>query len=516
MNKSNEMEAEIQALRERLSRLSAAVLRISSSLDLYTVLREVVESGRALTGARYGVITTIDKAGQLQDLVTSGITPEEHRQLEAWPDGIRLFEHLRDLPGAIRLRDLPAYVRSLGFSSDLMRWKTMQGTPMRHRGMHVGTFFLAEKEGGPEFTDEDEEVLVLFASQAATAIANARTHQDEQRARSNLEALVDTSPVGVVVFDPRIGHPVSLNREAKRIVSGLRMPDRTPEQLLEVLTYRRADGREIALADFPLALAQELMSNTELVRAEEKPNGVFELSNPSLIPLEISVSARFGYTEATEHGREVVVEDSSGSHLGDLSQVVDIHPGVLVLMPGEKGLVRYGLQEGALAAMAEKGYAAFFDVVSEPRQYVRSDQMPEEVTGDRTARVTMRVPGVYVPGEGASQLRATLSSISYVGSLSATFLLETQDHPFVGEVLAYDGEGRELGRRETLVYTRSRVRIPLDRMPEEGTVFLRFSPRGSGRVPDPASVEWDAPRRDIGAAEDKDRATTTATLVQKP
>ena len=249
---------------------------------------------------------------------------------------------------------------------------------------------------------------------------------------------------------------------------------------------------------------------------EEKPNGVFELSNPSLIPLEISVSARFGYTEATENGREVVVEDASGSHLGDLSEVVDIHPGVLVLMPGEKGLVRYGIQEGVLAAMADKGYAAFFDVVSSPRQYVRSDQMPEEVSGDRTARVTMRVPGVYVPGEGASQLRATLLSISYVGFLSATFLLETQDHPFVGEVVAYDGDGRELGRRETLVYTRSRVRIPLDRMPEAGAVFLRFMPRGSDRVPEPASVEWDAPRRDIGATEDKDRATTTETLARKP
>ena len=249
---------------------------------------------------------------------------------------------------------------------------------------------------------------------------------------------------------------------------------------------------------------------------EEKPHGVFELSNPSLIPLEISVSANFGYTEATADGREVVVEDSSRSRLSDLSEVVDIHPGVLVLMPGEKGLVRYGVKEEAHAAMAQKGYAAFFDVVSEPRQYVRTDQMPEEVTGDRTARVTMRVPGVYVPGEGASQLRATLLSISFVGSMSATFLLETADHPFVGEVVAYDGDGRELGRRETLVYTRSRVRVPLDRIPEEGAVFLRFAPRGSGRVPEPAFIEWDAPRRDIGATEDKDRATTTATLVQKP
>ena len=248
----------------------------------------------------------------------------------------------------------------------------------------------------------------------------------------------------------------------------------------------------------------------------EKPNGVFELSNPSLVPLEVTVSARFGYTEATSNGREVVVEDPSGSHLGDLSSVVDINPGVLVLMPGEKGLVRYGIEAGALTAMAERGYAAFFDVASEPRQYVRTDQMPEEVAGDRTARVTMRVPGVYVPGEAASQLRATLVSISYVGSLSATFLVETQDHPFVGEVVAYDGEGRELGRRETLVYTRSRVRIPLDRIPEGGAVFLRFAPRGSDRVPLPVSVPWDAPRRDIGGIGDKEKTPISASIAGKP
>ena len=228
------------------------------------------------------------------------------------------------------------------------------------------------------------------------------------------------------------------------------------------------------------------------------------------------MSARFGYTEATEEGREVTVENAADSDLGDLSSVVDIHPSVLVLQPGEKGLVRYGIREEVLSSLSEKGYAAFFDVVSEPRQYIRSDRMPEEVTGERTARVTMRVPGVYVPGEGASQLRATLVSISFVGSMSATFLLETEDHPFVGEVVAYDGDGRELGRRETLVYTRSRVRVPLSRQPDEETVFLRFAPRGSDRVPEPASVEWDALRRDIGAAGDKDRATTTETLVQRP
>ena len=147
-----------------------------------------------------------------------------------------------------------------------MRFKTLQGAPMRHRDLHVGNFFLAEKAGGREFIAEDEEVLVLFASQAAAAIANARTHRDERRARASLEALVETSPVGVVVFDAHSGQPVSLNREARRITDGLRVPDRTPEQLLEVITCRRGDGREVSLAEFPIT---QHLNSGERVRAEE-------------------------------------------------------------------------------------------------------------------------------------------------------------------------------------------------------------------------------------------------------
>ena len=130
----------------------------------------------------------------------------------------------------------------------------------------MGLFFLAGKEGGKRFTPEDEEILMLFASQAATAIANARTHRDEQRARADLEALVDTSPVGVVVFDARTGRPVSFNREAKRIVEGLRMPGRALEQLLEVLTFRRADGQEVSLQKLSMTQA---LSSGETLRAEE-------------------------------------------------------------------------------------------------------------------------------------------------------------------------------------------------------------------------------------------------------
>ena len=78
--------------------------------------------------------------------------------------------------------------------------------------------------------------------------------------------LVETSPVGVVVFDARSGAPVSLNREARRIVESLRSAGSPAEQLLEVMTFRRADGREIALGELPLAAT---LSGAETVRAEE-------------------------------------------------------------------------------------------------------------------------------------------------------------------------------------------------------------------------------------------------------
>ena len=54
--------------------------------------------------------------------------------------------------------------------------------PIRHQGEHLGTIYLDEKEG--EYTQEDEETLVMFASQAALVIANARRYREEQRART--------------------------------------------------------------------------------------------------------------------------------------------------------------------------------------------------------------------------------------------------------------------------------------------------------------------------------------------
>ena len=263
---SGEFETNVEELRNRFSKLSSACMRISASLDLSTVLNEIVDAARELTGARLGAITTVDDSGRPQDFVTSGLTPDEHLQMESWADGPRLFEHFRSLPGPLRIPDLGAYLDSFGFSPDWPTWTSFQGTPIRYGGVDVGNFFLSDKDGGQEFTSEDEELLLLFASQAANAVVNARRHQAEQRARADIEALVNTSPVGVVVFDAPTGRPKSVNEEARRILDGLRTPGHAIEELEDQLIVKRADGQEYALSKLPLP---EVLRSAAPVRAEE-------------------------------------------------------------------------------------------------------------------------------------------------------------------------------------------------------------------------------------------------------
>ena len=252
--------------RDRASRLAAAILGISANLDVDTVVRRVVEEARSLTGAQRGIIATIDESGAPGEFFFSGHTPEEQRELFAWPHALELFEHFRELPGPLRQEDFAGYARSLGLTPLAGFSMAFQGTPMRHRGINIGYFFLGGKAGGEAFSDADEEVLVLFASQAAAAIANARAHRGEQRARKDLETLIETSPVGVFVFDAATGRMASSNREARRIVESLRTPGRPLEELLGTIACRRADGRELSLAELPLA---QHLANAETVRAEE-------------------------------------------------------------------------------------------------------------------------------------------------------------------------------------------------------------------------------------------------------
>ena len=271
MESIEELRREIKQLRERQTRMGEACIRINESLDFESVLQEVVDSARSLTHATYGMMTVLDESGRLQDCLASGLTPNQTDRLLNLPEGDGLYEYLGNIREPLRIRDLHSHLRTVGIPEfrpqiPVSPQIAFLATPIRHGGEGVGFLFLAEKQGGKPFTEDDEEILVMFATQAALVITNARRYSDEQRARADLEALIDTSPVGVAVFDVKTGHPLLFNREAVRILNDLRTNDSPPEQLLEILTIRRANGQEISLQELSMA---QLLHDGETLRAEE-------------------------------------------------------------------------------------------------------------------------------------------------------------------------------------------------------------------------------------------------------
>ena len=309
MTVTGQTNHDLHALKERNSLLYSAILRISTSLDLDTVLREAGDAARGLTGARLGMIATVDEAGATDGFVESGFTSAEAEELADWPDRERHCELLRELPATLRVEDLAAYAEDLGLTPSPALSRAFLGTPMHYRGVNVGGFFLADKTHGGAFTDEDEEVLELFASQAAAAIVNARTHRDERRARADLEALVETSPVGVSVCDAKSGRVVSANREVYRIVAGLIDPDMDPREAMKALTIRFANGHEVALEAVPLA---RVLGDARTTRAEE-----VEIS----VPDGRSVRTLLNVTPIRDEDNEVVSVVATMQDLGPLEEL---------------------------------------------------------------------------------------------------------------------------------------------------------------------------------------------------
>ncbi len=257
---------EIESLQTRLSELSEASRLVSESLDLDVVLEKVISAARSLTGARYGALLTYGQSGSIEDFITSGLSPTEIENLVTLPQGLGLLGYMNELREPLRLSDISSHPRSVGFPDGHPPMKTFLGMPIRYRDEYVGNIYLTEKEGGTEFTKEDQDILVLFASQAGAAISNARRYQEEHRARSDLEALLNISPVGVVVFDAKTGSLLSANDETRRLVGKFHHTGRSLAEILTVLTLRRTDGSDIPTEELPTVKA---LTRGETILADE-------------------------------------------------------------------------------------------------------------------------------------------------------------------------------------------------------------------------------------------------------
>ena len=405
MKQVNGREQNMETLLGRLSMLNKAVLRINENMDLAGVLQKVVESARALTDARYGVIAFLadtprdfrvnwategeefptwvdlsgnafpttpsytitglkpgglykvrvrarydgppsawsdtveavtasrapgakgtdtvvsaaaptdtplsravralsvvssqpgeltlswdapDESGQPHGLFTAGMSSAEYRRLEESPGRVPFFTYLNRHSNPLRVSDFDSHTEVKGLPE---YWplpiNSFLATPIRHQGLSLGSICLAKEKRGGKFSQEDEEILALFAAQAALAIANARRYRNEQKARADLKAVVDTSPVGVAVFNALSGDPRSLNREAIRIFRAVDLSNRPLKEILKVLTVRRSDGQELSLKEFVFA---QIQGDSQTLRIEELvlsvPDGrsTATLVNASKIP----------------------------------------------------------------------------------------------------------------------------------------------------------------------------------------------------------------------------------------
>ena len=260
---------DVAVLRERLSQLCEAFLRINESLDLDSVLQEVLDSARSLTGAQVGVIVLVTGQQRTAEFLFSGMTPEQAGELQQLSNKWELFEHFYGIEAPLRLHDFQGYLKEHELSEFRSPFPigpatAYLGVPIRYQDQRVGAIFMAEKEGG--FSVDDEETLVMFASQAALVISNARQYRQEQRARADLEALVNIAPMAVLIFEADSGELRSVNREAMRIIGDLGLKGDSLHGIVSAATYRRADGRVISKDGVPL---EQTMNSGETVWEEE-------------------------------------------------------------------------------------------------------------------------------------------------------------------------------------------------------------------------------------------------------
>ena len=164
--------------------------RWSSELSLDDLLRRLVESAAALTGARYAALGVIGGGGhELERFITHGIEADEVQRIGDSPRGRGILSVLIHDATALRIHDLNEDERSVGFPPNRPPMRSFLGVPAMLRGIAYGNLYLTEKQGGVEFDSEDEDLVGLLAAQAAVAIENARLFQASRRWSEQLEAL---------------------------------------------------------------------------------------------------------------------------------------------------------------------------------------------------------------------------------------------------------------------------------------------------------------------------------------
>ena len=171
------MQDQLKRQNRELLALHTAGLDIASELSLDTVLKKVVDQARNLVGAKYGALSIVGEDGQIRTFLTSGVTAEQRAAIGAPPIGHGVLGVTLREGQRLRLGDIASHPRSVGFPAHHPPMRTLLAVPITCKSPFLGNLYLTEREGGGEFSADDEETLERFAVQAGIAIDNAHLHQ---------------------------------------------------------------------------------------------------------------------------------------------------------------------------------------------------------------------------------------------------------------------------------------------------------------------------------------------------
>lgn len=187
-----------EELQERFLALHRASLQVVRNISLDSLLKQIVQVACEQVSARYGALGVINEKHELVHFITHGMSKEEIRRIPHPPHGLGLIGALmKGDAEAIRIPEISADPRSVGFPPGHPKMHSMLGVPIRLGEQQLGQIYLTDKIGAPEFSEDDQKIIEMLAAYAAVAIYNARlyerlqTHEQELERRNSELALLN-------------------------------------------------------------------------------------------------------------------------------------------------------------------------------------------------------------------------------------------------------------------------------------------------------------------------------------
>ena len=164
---------------ERAEAVYRATLAIATELSVGAVLQKIVDSSRDLVQARFGALGVIAEDGRrLARFIVSGVEPEQIRRMGHWPRGLGLLGELIQVHRPLRVKNIGSDPRSVGFPPHHPPMTSFLGVPILRGDRVLGNLYMTDKLDAEEFSEDDEEILSLFAAHAAIALDNARLYTE--------------------------------------------------------------------------------------------------------------------------------------------------------------------------------------------------------------------------------------------------------------------------------------------------------------------------------------------------